>query len=254
MAGLSSSIRYSCDRLEYRCCVLGDSTSWSAISLFVSPCPRSVATSSSRLVSPATFAARPPSLWRYAELLPLPLDAEPVTLGEGMSPLVPCPRLGAQLGLQLPNHLVTTDNDGTERALAREKYYVPGSLLRARVNTAHPLAWGLGEEVDVMFSASPTFRLTDGADTKNLRRVGWFDGPLPLRSGWAWGQERLDGLETHSKLVSPRSESCFSDVRGLSREAPSRGVELRAPPTPSAPAWRSLARERPVSAQARSCS
>src|SRR5436309_4898602 len=49
-------------------------------------------------VKPADFAARPPSLWRYRELLPLPADAEPVTLGEGMTPLLPCPRLGEQLG------------------------------------------------------------------------------------------------------------------------------------------------------------
>src|SRR5207244_6413609 len=34
------------------------------------------------------------------ELLPLPADAEPVTLGEGMSPLLPCPRLGRELGLE----------------------------------------------------------------------------------------------------------------------------------------------------------
>lgn len=52
-----------------------------------------------RAVRPESFRDRPPSLWRYRELLPLPADAEPVTLGEGMSPLLPCPRLGAQLGL-----------------------------------------------------------------------------------------------------------------------------------------------------------
>jgi threonine synthase len=50
-------------------------------------------------VTPADIAKRPPTLWRYRELLPLPLDAEPVTLGEGMTPLLPCPRLGGQLGL-----------------------------------------------------------------------------------------------------------------------------------------------------------
>ncbi len=53
----------------------------------------------SRAVTPAAFAARPPTLWRYRELLPLPADAEPVTLGEGMTPLLPCPRLGAALGV-----------------------------------------------------------------------------------------------------------------------------------------------------------
>jgi threonine synthase len=51
-------------------------------------------------VTPDTFASRPPSLWRYRELLPLPFDAEPVTLGEGMTPLLPCPRLGEALGLR----------------------------------------------------------------------------------------------------------------------------------------------------------
>ncbi len=42
---------------------------------------------------------RAPSLWRYRELLPAG-DAEIVSLGEGATPLLPCPRLGAALGLQ----------------------------------------------------------------------------------------------------------------------------------------------------------
>src|SRR5262249_17839211 len=45
------------------------------------------------------LTARAPSLWRYRELLPLPLELEPVTLGEGLTPLLPCPRLGRELGL-----------------------------------------------------------------------------------------------------------------------------------------------------------
>jgi threonine synthase len=47
----------------------------------------------------ADLAARPPSLWRYREELPLPLASEPVTLGEGWTPLLPCPRLGREMGL-----------------------------------------------------------------------------------------------------------------------------------------------------------
>jgi threonine synthase len=50
-------------------------------------------------IRPEEFATRPPTLWRYRELLPLPFDHEPVTLGEGMTPLLPCPRLGEELGL-----------------------------------------------------------------------------------------------------------------------------------------------------------
>ncbi len=52
-----------------------------------------------RAVTKETFAARPPTMWRYRELLPLPLDAEPVTLEETITPLVPCPTLGRALGL-----------------------------------------------------------------------------------------------------------------------------------------------------------
>src|SRR6516162_8866396 len=50
-------------------------------------------------IQPDAFSSRPPSLWRYRELLPLPAGAEPVTLGEGMTPLLPCPQLGRELGL-----------------------------------------------------------------------------------------------------------------------------------------------------------
>ena len=44
-----------------------------------------------------------------------------------------------------------------------------------------------------MISSSPTFRLTDQTKTNLVRRVGWFDNKSPLRSGWAWGQEYLEG-------------------------------------------------------------
>src|SRR5215510_10147547 len=52
-----------------------------------------------RAVRPEDFRDRAPSLWRYRELLPLPAGAEPVTLGEGMSPLLACSRLGRDMGL-----------------------------------------------------------------------------------------------------------------------------------------------------------
>src|SRR5262245_29466120 len=50
-------------------------------------------------VAPHDLAGRAPSLWRYRELLPLPFEEEPVTLGEGLTPLLPCPALGGDLGL-----------------------------------------------------------------------------------------------------------------------------------------------------------
>src|SRR5262249_61391620 len=50
-------------------------------------------------VTPAEFAARPPGMWRYRELLPVPPGTEVVSLGEGATPLIDCPRLAKELGL-----------------------------------------------------------------------------------------------------------------------------------------------------------
>jgi threonine synthase len=52
-----------------------------------------------KAVQPGDLTGRVNSMWRYRELLPLPASAEPVTLGEGMSPILACPRLGKDLGV-----------------------------------------------------------------------------------------------------------------------------------------------------------
>ncbi|HEX2311706.1 MAG TPA: threonine synthase [Vicinamibacterales bacterium] len=41
-----------------------------------------------------------PTMWRYRELLPLFDGEDPVTLGEGYTPLLPAPRLGASIGVE----------------------------------------------------------------------------------------------------------------------------------------------------------
>jgi threonine synthase len=53
-----------------------------------------------RAVSPAAIALREPTLWRYAELLPVGGPGRVVSLGEGLSPLLDCPRLAAALGVE----------------------------------------------------------------------------------------------------------------------------------------------------------
>ena len=46
------------------------------------------------------LATREKSLWRYRELLPLPADAETVSLGEGGTPLLRATRFGDEIGLR----------------------------------------------------------------------------------------------------------------------------------------------------------
>jgi threonine synthase len=50
-------------------------------------------------VRPAGLAGRPHTLWRYHEVLPVRDEARVVSLGEGMTPLLPLPRLGRDVGL-----------------------------------------------------------------------------------------------------------------------------------------------------------
>ena len=51
-----------------------------------------------RTMTPAAIASRPPTLWRYAEVLPG--SGDPVTLGEGMTPLLPLRFVGPSLGIE----------------------------------------------------------------------------------------------------------------------------------------------------------
>ena len=95
--------------------------------------------------------------------------------------------LGAELGLPLENYLV--DEEG--RPLSRDDYFTPGSIHDVRVEHGSPVTHGLGERVHVLHSHSPVFRIGEGAE--GVRRLAWYDSPTPLVSGWAWGQERLEG-------------------------------------------------------------
>jgi hypothetical protein len=85
--------------------------------------------------------------------------------------------------------------DGTEKKLPSEKFFIPGSVLQASVDNTTPVAYGMGEKVDVFFDNSPVFHLDPDAALKRVRAVAWFPTAESLRSGWAWGQHYLqDGV------------------------------------------------------------
>jgi hypothetical protein len=97
--------------------------------------------------------------------------------------------LATHAGLPIKNHIV----DGLGQSLEREEYYIPSSILNVRINNKLPIAYGMNERADIFFSNSPVFRLEPGADKNGVTTVAWFDSDKPLRSGWAWGQDRLYG-------------------------------------------------------------
>ena len=64
------------------------------------------------------LATRPPDLWRYHELLPVRSADNVVTLGEGMTPLLPLPRYGRELGV--------------DRLLMKDEGLIPTGTFKAR--------------------------------------------------------------------------------------------------------------------------
>ncbi len=95
--------------------------------------------------------------------------------------------LGEHLGVGVHDFLV--DQDG--RPLRNEEFFVPGSLLEATVLEGRPVTHGLGKSVIVNFAQSPVFRVDPGAEA--VRTLAVYQDERPLRSGWAWGQEKLQG-------------------------------------------------------------
>ncbi|MDQ2844100.1 MAG: M14 family metallopeptidase [Acidobacteriota bacterium] len=102
-------------------------------------------------------------------------------------------KLAELLGVPVDDYLTQMGEDGKSHPLPREKYYIPGSLLKVDINNNDPLAYGMPPSVDAFFDNSPVFKLPPDAELKQTTAVAWFSGPKPLVSGWAWGQQYLDG-------------------------------------------------------------
>ena len=100
------------------------------------------------------------------------------------------------LALPVSDYLIERQPGQEDRPLSADKYYVPGSILRVAVDSGAPTAAGAEEHVDVFFNNSPVFRLAPNAGARGIRPVMWFDSGTPLRSGWAWGQNYLEGGTT----------------------------------------------------------
>jgi hypothetical protein len=75
--------------------------------------------------------------------------------------------------------------------LKRTEFYVPGSILRVELDTAHPVAAGMPRESIAWVEDSPAFELTGGAKANVVARYP--AAGSPLLSGWLLGGEKLNG-------------------------------------------------------------
>jgi threonine synthase len=153
-----------------------------------------------------SIAGRAPTMWRYRELLPLLDGDEPVTLGEGFTPLMPARRLGASLGLDrlfIKDESLNPTNSfkarGQSTAITRAKALgattiaLPTAGNAGNAAAAYAAAAGLACEVFIPRDAKPPFidecrqyganvTLVDGLITDAGRMaaergkpLGWYD-------------------------------------------------------------------------------
>ena len=102
--------------------------------------------------------------------------------------------IGEAMGLPVTDHLVEKDAAGKTVKLSSTKYYVPGSILKVSLNNTDPLAYGMPNSAYIFFDSSPVFDRKEESSVK-ATKVAWFEEKHPLYSGWAVGQEYLQGGE-----------------------------------------------------------
>ncbi|MCA8958690.1 MAG: threonine synthase, partial [Planctomycetes bacterium] len=108
-----------------------------------------------RTASRAALRDRAAEMWRYHELLPLDDVAQRVTLGETMTPLLPCPRLGRELGV---NQLYIKDESR-----------LPTGSFKAR---GMAMAVSMAKQLGVTEVAAPTAGNAGGALAAYAARAG----------------------------------------------------------------------------------
>src|SRR5438034_74681 len=155
---------------------------------------------------PESLKGREPNMWRYREMLPLFEGEEPVTLGEGFTPLVHAARLGRAVGLTrlfVKDESLNPTNSfkarGQSTAMTRAKYLgattvaLPTAGNAGNAAAAYAAAAGLACEVFIPRDAKRPFidecrlygaavTLVDGLITEAGRMaaergapLGWYD-------------------------------------------------------------------------------
>jgi hypothetical protein len=91
------------------------------------------------------------------------------------------------------------------RGFARKDFFIPGSILRIALETAHPIAHYIPKESIAWFENSPAFELVqssgsspserDESRTLNAKIIATYpkDPKQILLSGWALGAEKIAG-------------------------------------------------------------
>ncbi|CAN5796000.1 M14 family metallopeptidase [soil metagenome] len=83
------------------------------------------------------------------------------------------------------------DIEAAQQQSDPDRWYAPGSLLRVRWDTAHPLASGMPEESAVFYARSPVFEVLPEAT--NVTVIARYPESDLLLSGYSQGEDRIAG-------------------------------------------------------------
>jgi len=177
-----------------------------------------------------SLAGRAANMWRYRELMPLLPADEPVTLGEGFTPLVHARRLGATLGLDrllIKDESLNPTNSFKARglsaaisrakALGAETVFLPTAGNAGNAAAAYAAAAGMKCEVFIPKDAKQPFidecrlygatvTLVDGlitdagrVATETAKPHGWYEVSTFREAGRAEGKKTM-GYELAEQL------------------------------------------------------
>lgn len=177
-----------------------------------------------------SLIGRAPNMWRYRELMPLLAGDEPVTLGEGFTPLVHATRLGATLGLErllIKDESLNPTNSFKARglsaaisrakALGAETVFLPTAGNAGNAAAAYAAAAGMKCEVFIPRDAKQPFidecrvyganvTLVDGlitdagrVATETAKPRGWYEVATFREAGRAEGKKTM-GYELAEQL------------------------------------------------------
>jgi threonine synthase len=177
-----------------------------------------------------SLAGRAPDMWRYRELMPLLAGDEPVTLGEGFTPLIHARTLGATVGLDrllIKDESLNPTNSFKARglsaaisrakALGAETVYLPTAGNAGNAAAAYAAAAGIKCEVFIPRDAKQPFvdecrlyganvTLVDGlitdagkVATETAKPRGWYEVSTFREVGRAEGKKTM-GYELAEQL------------------------------------------------------
>jgi len=75
--------------------------------------------------------------------------------------------------------------------VSSEEFFCPGSTLHIKLNTNHPVAYGMGEKALALFWSSPAFSISYTPWNERYRVVAHYPEENQLQSGWLIGGDKL---------------------------------------------------------------